>query len=403
MMKPLRALVSAYRAAFAGLPREVWLLAGALLVNRAGTMVLPFLSLYLTRDLGLTAARAGLIIGCFGLGSMAGSYIGGWFSDRVDPVRVQQLSLLASGLGFLAFTQLESFTALAGGVLVLAAISDAFRPALMVAVAHRSSPEIRTRAFALIRLAANLGMAVGPAIAGILAVYGYFWIFVGDALTCWAAAIMLLTTLKTTNIGSATDPPGERSPDKSPWRDPPFLVFMLLLVVLAMTFFQVWSTMPLFLRSFYEMSERGIGLLLALNALLIVLTEMLLIRAVESRDRMTMVGLGAFLVCGGLSILSLGSSWMIAVLAMVVLTFGEMLSMPITNAIVAERAGTDSVGRYMGVYTLAFSTAFVIGPIAGTAVYQNLGAQILWFGIGAVGIALAFAFASLSRPLRARR
>ena len=90
-MNPLRALISTYRAAFAGLPREVWLLAGALLVNRAGTMVLPFLSLYLTRDLGLTAARAGLIIGSFGLGSMAGSYIGGWLSDRIDPLRVQQI------------------------------------------------------------------------------------------------------------------------------------------------------------------------------------------------------------------------------------------------------------------------------------------------------------------------
>ena len=113
-MKPLRAVIAAYSAAYAGLPREIWLLAGALLVNRAGTMVLPFLSLYLTRDLELTAADAGLVIGCFGLGSMAGSFIGGWLSDRVDPVRVQQVSLIASGFGFLTFTQLESFAALSG-------------------------------------------------------------------------------------------------------------------------------------------------------------------------------------------------------------------------------------------------------------------------------------------------
>jgi MFS family permease len=402
-MKPLDSLYSAYRAAFAGLPREVWLLAAALFVNRAGTMVLPFLSLYLTRDLGLNAARAGIVIGGFGLGSMAGSYIGGWFSDRVDPVRVQQVSLLASGFGFLAFTQLESFAALAAGVVVLATISDAFRPALMVAVAHRSSPEIRTRAFALIRLAANLGMAIGPATAGLLAVYGYFWIFVGDAVTCWAAAIMLLATLTTKSLGRSGDRQVGRTRDRSPWRDPPFLAFMLLLVVLAMTFFQVWSTMPLFLRSFYEMSERAIGLLLALNALLIVLTEMLLIRAVEHRDRMRMVGLGALLVCGGLALLALGTWWLFAVLAMVVLTVGEMLSMPITNAVVAERAGAGSVGRYMGAYTLAFSTAFVVGPIVGTAIYQNLGPRVLWLGIGAIGVALALAFTSLSRPLRASR
>jgi len=402
-MKPLRAMLSAYRAAFAGLPREVWLLAGALLVNRAGTMVLPFLSLYLTRSLDLSAANAGVIIGFFGFGSMAGSFIGGWLSDRMDTVRVQELSLLASGFGFLAFTQLESFTALAGGVLVLAAISDAFRPALMAAVAHRSSPENRARAFALIRLAANLGMAIGPAAAGVLAVYGYAWIFVGDALTSWAAAVMLLAMFRADDPGRSDDRRQSRGRVGSPWRDLPFLGFMLLLVVLAMAFFQVWSTVPLYLRSFYGMSERSIGFLLALNALIIVLTEMLLIRAVENRDRMRMVGLGAFLVCGGLAILPLGPGWMVAVVFMVVLTIGEMLSMPITNAIVAERAGAQSVGRYMGVYTLAFSTAFVIGPIAGTAVYQHLRPQTLWLGIGAVGIALALAFAALSRPLSTQR
>ena len=151
------------------------------------------------------------------------------------------------------------------------------------------------------------------------------------------------------------------------------------------------------------MSERSIGLLLALNALIIVLAEMLLIRAVENRDRMRMVGLGAFLVCGGLAILPLGPGWMVAVVFMVVLTVGEMLSMPITNAIVAERAGVESVGRYMGVYTLAFSTAFVIGPIAGTAIYQNVGPQFLWLGTGVIGIVLALAFVALSRPLRGVR
>jgi MFS family permease len=395
--------MSAYRDAFSGLPREVWLLAGGLLINRAGTMVLPFLSLYLTRDLGLTAAAAGLVIGSFGLGAMAGSFIGGWLSDRLDPVRVQLLSLFASGIGFLTFTRIEGLAALSAGVFVLATISEAFRPALMAAVAHRSPPETKARAFALIRLAANLGMAIGPAAAGLLAKYGYVWIFVGDAFTCWAAAVMLKLTITDATPGLATGPSQEKLRDGSPWRDFPFCSFLLMLTVLAMVFFQVWSTMPLYLRSFLGMSEQAIGLLLALNALIIVVTEMLLIRAVENRDRMNMVGLGALLVCGGLALLVLGSSWMIPVLAMVVLTVGEMLSMPITNAVVAERAGTASVGRYMGAYSLAFSTAFVIGPIVGTAVYQNFGPRSLWLGIGVIGVFLTFGFASLSRPLKGVR
>jgi MFS family permease len=402
-VNPIRSVVSVYRAAFAGLPREVWLLAGALLVNRAGTMVLPFLSLYLTHDLGLTASQAGLVISAFGLGSMAGSSIGGWLSDRMDPLRVQELSLIASGLGFLVFTLLHSMTALVVGVLVLATISEGFRPALMASVAHRSRPENRARAFALIRLAANLGMSVGPAAAGLLAATRYVWIFVGDALTCWAAAAVLAATLTVAERPGRDR--GQQGPgaDRSPWIDPPFLAFMALLVLLAMAFFQVWATMPLYLRSFYGMSERSIGLLLALNALLIVLFEMPLIRAVEGRDRMRVVGLGALLVGAGLALLAAGPGWTPALASMVVLTVGEMLSMPITNTVVAERAGASSVGRYMGAYTLAFSTAFVIGPIAGTTIYQDLGPTVLWYGIGAVGVALGLAFSSLSRALHAQR
>lgn len=402
-MTPLNSLISAYRSAFAKLPREVWLLAGGLLINRAGTMVLPFLSLYLTRDLGLTAAAAGFIIGSFGLGAMAGSFIGGWLSDRIDPLRVQQLSLVASGFGFLAFTRLERLVALTLGVFILATISEAFRPALMAAVARRSRPEVKARAFALIRLAANLGMSVGPAAAGLLAIHGYVWIFVGDALTCWAAALMLLLTLEADVLLTRVKPSIDVSRTTSPWRDRPFLMFISLLVLLAMTFFQVWSTMPLFLRSSFNMSERNIGLLLALNALIIVLTEMLLIRAVEHHDRMRVVGVGALLVCGGLALLALGSSPMIPILSMVVLTTGEMLSMPIMNAVVAERAGTAAVGRYMGAYALAFSTAFVVGPVAGTAVYQSFGPRTLWLGIGALGLMLAVGFASLSRTIRSHR
>jgi predicted MFS family arabinose efflux permease len=402
-MRLFRAFISAYISAFSGISREVWLLAAALLVNRAGTMVLPFLSLYLTLDLGLTAVRAGQVIGCFGLGSMVGSYLGGWLSDRIDPLRVQQLSLLSSGLGFLLFTQLETFAALATGVLVLAALADAFRPALMVAVARFSAPTSSARSFALIRLAANLGMAIGPAAAGFLAVYGYAWLFVCDALTCWAAAVMLLVTFKQTTGNPVDNADDDRSEGRSPWRDGPFLVLLLLVVLLAMAFFQVWSTMPLYLRTSYGMSERAIGSLLALNALLIVLAEMLLIRAVEDADRMRMVGLGALLVCVGLALLPLGPALVCAVGSMVVLTIGEMLSMPITNTVVAERAGRSSTGRYMGAFTLSFSAAFVVGPVAGTAVYQHLGPETLWYGIGAMGVVLAVGFAALSKPLRSRQ
>jgi MFS family permease len=365
-------------------------------------MVLPFLSLYLTHDLGLTAVRAGQIIGCFGFGSMVGSYAGGWLSDRVSPLRIQQASLAASGVGFLIFTRLESFFSLALGIFVLATVSDAFRPALMASVAHYSEPETSRRSFALIRLAANLGMGIGPAIAGLLAPYGYVWLFVGDALTCWMAALVLVVVFGA-GVRPEEDAAGPAAPPgRSLWRDGPFLAFLGLIVVLAMIFFQVWTTMPLFLREFYGASERSIGLLMSINALLIALTEMLVIRSVERRDGLRTVGVGALLVGAGLALLPFGPPYSWAVAAMVILTVGEMLAMPISNTVVAERAGRKQTGRYMGIYTLAFSTAFVIGPVAGTAVYQHLGPDVLWFGVGVIGVLLGIGFAALSKPLRPR-
>lgn len=401
-MTAIRKFASAYADAFSGIPRNVWLLAGAALVNRAGTMVLPFLSLYLTADLGLTAARAGQIIGCFGLGSMAGSYLGGRLSDRIGPIPVQWLSLFASGVGFLLFTQLRSFSSVAIGVLVLATISEAFRPGLMVAVAHYADPDRCGRAFALIRLAVNLGMAIGPAVAGFLAHYGYAWLFVGDALTCWAAGLMLLIVFgrKATDAKEAHGDTGTTG--GSPWKDGPFLLFLLLICLLAMVFFQVWSTMPLFLRSAYLSSERAIGALLSINAFLIVVCEMLLIRAVEHLDRMKVIATGALLVCAGLAVLPFGPPYAVAVLSMVILTVGEMLALPIANVIVAERAGRTETGRYMGAYTLAFSTAFVLGPVAGSAVFEHAGANVLWFGIGFLGVVLAVGFAALSQSLQTK-
>ncbi len=399
-MNALRRFTSAYADAFSGIPRVVWLLAGAALVNRAGTMVLPFLSLYLTHDIGLTAARAGQIIGCFGLGSMAGSYLGGRLSDRLGAMRVQQLSLFLSGVGFLLFIRLKSFSSLAVGVLVLATISEAFRPAIMSAVAQYSGPDHRARSFALLRLAVNLGMAIGPAVAGYLAYYGYAWLFVGDALTCWAAGLILVVVFR--GKTEAADLPARsfQTAGNSPWRDGPFLLFLLLICLLGMTFFQVWSTMPIFLREFYHSSERAIGGLLSINALLIVIFEMLLIRAVEHLDRMRVVAIGALLVGAGLALLPLGPPYAVAVLAIAILTLGEMLALPIANVIVAERAGTSETGKYMGAYTLAFSTAFVFGPVAGTAIYEHVGADVLWYSIGALGLLLALAFAALSKPLK---
>ena len=396
---PARRIASAYRAAFSGLPREVWLLALGCLVNRAGTMVLPFLSLYLTVRLRFTVAEAGLVLGLWGAGSMIGSYLGGRLTDRVGPLVVQLGSLLGVGAGFLLLSRLETLATVAPAVLAVSAVGDAFRPALLVGATRFAPVAVRTRALALVRLANNLGMAVGPAVGGVLAATHYTWLFVGDALTCWAAALVLWLTLRRAMPVAATAPADPGAAARSPWRDRPFLAFLVLVVGWGIVFMQIWSTLPLYWRLHYGLGEDSIGLLLAFNPALIVLFEMVLLHAIEHLNPLRVVAAGTVLLGLGFAATPFGRGTAYAVATVAVWTLGEMLSLPLTNAVAGHRAPAGLSGAYMGAYTLAFSAALVLGPTTGTAVFQAFGGDVLWLAAGAAAALLALAFRALAPHL----
>ena len=175
---------------------------------------------------------------------------------------------------------------------------------------------------------------------------------------------------------------------------------MVWVVFLAAGFFQFLSTLPLYFRREYGFPEDTIGLLLAFNPVLIVLFEMVLIHWAERRGRMFLVGLGAFLVCAGFALMPLGGSLIYVVFTISVWTLGEMLALPLINAVVTERAGSGSQGRYMGLYTMAFSAAFVFAPACGMTVYEKFGPNALWYGIGALGPPLWIWAIVLNRAFR---
>jgi MFS family permease len=384
----LKRLAGAYGSAFSGLPRPVWVLALATLVNRSGTMVLPFLGLYLTTKLGFSMLSAGHVLSVYGLGALAGAWLGGFLADRVDPVLVQVASLLATGCGFLILGQLHGKTAIAAAVLALSVVAECFRPAMFTAVARRSAPAVRTRSLALVRLAVNLGMSVGPAVGGVLAVRHYGLLFVVDAVTCWMAAVLLWAAVYRRSGEREVRPAAPATTPASPWRDRPFLAFLGIMLLMGTVFFQIMSTLPLYYREVYRFPEDTIGILLGLNALVIVGVEMVLVRTLERLDHLVVVGVGCLALGLGFGLMPLGSGMLFAAFTVLVWTVGEMLSVPMANSVAATRAPVGSGGRYLGAYFLAFSGAFVLAPTVGTAVYQSLGPSTLWFGIAGLGAAL---------------
>jgi predicted MFS family arabinose efflux permease len=362
----------------------------------------PFMSLYLTRKLGFSALQAGSVLALYGVGSIAGSYLGGWLSDRLGPVRIQLASLTATGAGFLGLAVVKGHGGVGFAVLAVSVVAEAYRPALFTSVALAAPPAVRTRSFSLLRLAVNLGMSVGPAVGGLLAVKHYGLLFVADAATCWAAAGVLYATLGAA-APVASHSSRREGRGRSPWRDGPYVTFLALVAVLATAFLQVMSTLPLYLRQRYGLPEDKIGFLLGLNAMIITVVEMVLMRTVERFHPVRVLALGSLLVCLGLAMTGIGATAGFAVLTIVVWTVGEMLSLPLANSVAAQRAEAGSAGRYLGAYTLAFSSAFVAAPMIGTAVYERIGPRALWGGVGAMGIVLCGAFALLATNLGGQR
>lgn len=369
-----------------GLPRDIWILAFATLVNRVGTMVLPFLVLYLTRELGFTAPRAGIALAAYGAGSIIAAPLAGRLSDRIGPMPIMRASLLITGILLLAYPLVDSFPAVIALTLAWAIVSESYRPASLAMIADVVSPDQLKPAYALIRLAINLGMSIGPAAAGFLAAGSFRLIFVVDAITTIGAGIVLLvTTFAATTHRAASGPSGSMLTPLI-LEDRRMLLFLSALFLTGFVFFQHEGALPLFLVNDLRLSPAFYGMLFTVNTLMIVLMEVPLNAATAHWPHRRALALGAFLFAAGSGAFAFAAGPVVVIAGIVIWTFGEMLLFPQASAYVAEIAPPHRRGEYMGAYSLAFSLAFAFSPWAGTAGFVAFGARPLWIGVFMVGM-----------------
>jgi len=383
----IRTVFRIYKSAFSGLPLAVWMLSLVVFVNRSGTMVLFFLSLYFTRELHLPVTMAGKLISIYGIGSLFGSFLGGQLSDKYGAVRIQLLSLLTTALGFFVLSTLQGIFYIAVVLFFLAIFSESFRPANATAIAEICPPLQRPRAFALNRLAINLGVSIGPAAGGLLASRDYHYLFWIDGLTCLAAAILLMFYFRRIPpflTGSA----GVRTEMKKGkiLEDRIFLRILLLVFACGLIFIQLYNTWPIYLREIYGIEEKFIGLLLTLNALIVVIFEMPLVHKIQKYDHLKMVALGSFLLGFGFALLPLSTLTVFAAFTVVVWSVGEMLVFPLLTSFIADRANDAARGKYLGFYNLAFSLAMFVGPAVGAGLYDQVSPTLLWVCCGITGL-----------------
>jgi len=388
-----------------GLPREVWLLFATNLINRAGMMVLPFLVLYLTRELGFSLARAGSMLAVYGASAIVFGPIGGRLSDRIGALPVMRVSLIASGLVLLLFPLAKSFAAVAAMTVLWAGCAEMFRPASLAAITHVVAPEQRRQAFALNRLAINLGMSIGPALGGFLATVSFHAMFAVDAVTTLLAGTLLAVTPWRAFSGvnsEAANRQGSRIGPATILHDGRFLVFLGGVILVGIVFFQHESALPLYLVQYLHLSPAFYGMLFTINTLLIVGLEVPIITATAHWPNRRSLAIGCLLFAIGFGALGLIASPAGVIATVVVWTFGEMLLFPAMSAHMAEIAPENRRGAYMGAYSMSLSISLTIGPWMGTQLLALLGPVRVWFVMFALG-ALAAQLMVFSVPRRRQR
>ncbi|RNI29811.1 MFS transporter [Rufibacter immobilis] len=399
-------ILSLYRNAFGGLSREAWLLAGVMFINRSGAMVVPFLSVYLTEALDFTLQQVGLLLSIFGVGSMCGTFLGGWLTDRIGHFKVQLLSLVLGGSWFFVMLTLKQFEWFAGGIFLLSLLTECLRPANASSVSSYARPENVTRAFSLNRMAINLGFSIGPALGGVLASVSYQWLFMADGITCLSAGALFFFYFRHRqgHTPAKADQPQDTQVvpvPRSPYRDGLFLLFTVLCCFFAVAFFQFFSTMPLYFRRVYQLSELEIGGLLAFNGMVVFLLEMIIVYLIGERHAVwKMIVLGLLLLALGFVVLNLFQGFWVLVLSVLLMSLSEILAMPFMSTLTVQRSGPHNRGAYMGLYSLSYSAAHILGPYIGTSTIAAYGFNTLWWSGSVLCLVAAVGFYGVVRRLQ---
>jgi len=396
----ISATAKTYRNAFTGLSKETWLLSLIMLINRSGTMVIPFMTLYLTSpEMGYSVGEAGIVFGLFGAGAFSGAWLGGRLTDKIGFYPVQLIALTGGGILFMVLGQMKTYPLICFFTYLLSFVNEAFRPANSTAIAFYSKEENRTRSYALNRLAINLGWAVGSGLGGFLANINYELLFWVDGCTNIGAAILMWLMLKPIAYKPSVKKSSENIAIKSAYRDKVYLLFAAITLLFASCFFQLFNNLPLFFEKEMHFSKPFIGILMSGNGVIIALLEMVLIYKLEGkRQNVVYITAGVFIV--GLSFLLLNAPGPAAIVAsgmIVLVTFGEILSMPFMNSYWIARTQPSNRGQYAALYTMAWSAAQTLGPMGGAQIAQHWGFSNLWWITGGLCIIAALAFKQFVR------
>lgn len=389
-------------------PRTFWTLVGASFIDRlGGTMIFPFFALYVTQKFNVGMTQAGVLLAIFSIAGLVGSMIGGALTDKFGRRGMVLFGLVFSALSSVSMGLVNELTHFYLLAIVVGSLSNIAGPAHQAMVADLLPEKTRAEGFGILRVAGNLAWIFGPMIGGLIAGKSYLMLFILDAITSLIVALIVFRSIP------ETKPQVSETEDKKTLAqtfvgyrvvlaDRLYLVYLLVSMLMLIAYQQMYNTLSVYLRDSHGVPERGFGALLSIDAALVVLLQFWVTRRVRDRPPMVMMAAGTALYMVGLAMFGFVSTYWLFVVAILLLTFGEMIVMPVSQALAARFAPEDMRGRYMAFFSLAWAVPSTIGPWAAGLILDNYNPDWVWY---AAGIACAIAvvgFLTLHRSAQKR-
>lgn len=382
------------------LPHNMWVLFACTLINRSGAMVLPFFVLYLTQKLKINEGDAGFILAVYGIGALITAPFVGRLSDYIGSLKVMKSSLIFTGLVMFIYPLFSNYYVLLLVTIIFSVISEAFRPANLSLIVEVVNPGQRKTAFALNRLAINLGMSIGPVAGGFLTMLDYSFIFYVNGITSLIAGIFLVLS-RWDKLPEEHVNPEELLQKKAvlipSFKDSRLIFFAAAMLPVFIVFMQHMSTMPLFVVEYLGYTTATFGLLAIINTIMIIFLEVPLNNAMSHWPDKRSMMLACLLIGIGFGGMALANNIAGLVITIVIWTFGEMIFFPSTANYAADIAPKEKRGEYMGYYQMTFSMSFALGPWLGTQIYQHAGPVMIWVYMFIFSLVSVFAFSRLPK------
>lgn len=393
------------REIFYEYPRTFWTLIVITFIDRVGgAMLFPFFALYLTRKFDIGMTQVGVLFAAFSFSSFIGSMLGGALTDRLGRKGIIIFGLIASSLSTLGMGFVNTYTVFFFMALFSGILSETSGPARQAMIVDILPEKKRAQGFGIFRVAFNLSVVIGPAIGGLLAARSYLALFIADAVISLITAALVYRLLPETKPESSPDTPQESMASSfggylRVLRDTTFMLFLGASMLMVLTYMNMNTTLGVFLRDTYNVPESGYGGLLSLNAAMVVLFQFPITRWIENQKPLLMMAAGTLLYAIGFALYGFVSIYSLFVLAMIIITVGEMIIAPMGQALVAKFSPEDMRGRYMAIHGFSWIIPFAVGPVLAGYVLDTYDPRLLWYIAGGIGLMAVLGFLALQRRM----